>query len=117
MATEIKPQDLVSSLLGQAEHLIGRTVAIKTVHIANVPGRTAILSGRPALGKQVYRLLAGLAFTPLHLDILYTYGGTRKDGQWITTVSYNSLVGFMVIHTTIPERITIVEAPSRLKGK
>lgn len=116
MASDIKPQDLISELLCEVEKITGRTIALKTVHVANVPGRTAVLSGRPAFGKQVYRMLVLLGFTPTHMDALYTYGGVRKDRQWITTVTYNSLVGLTIIHTTIPEKM-VVEAPLRLRGK
>lgn len=117
MANDIKPQDLIPTLLGEVEKLIGRTVALTSVHIANVPGRTLLASGRPAYGKQVYRMLTTLGFTPTHLDALYTYGGVRKDAQYVTTVSYNSLVGVIVVHTTIPKNLVVSEAPTRLKWK
>ena len=117
MANDLKVQDLIPTLLGEVEKLLGRTITLTSIHIANVPGRTAVLSGRPAQGKQLYRILASLGLTATHLDPLYTYGGVRKDAQYVTTVSYNSLVGVVVIHTTIPAKMVTVEAPTRLKWK
>ena len=117
MANDIKPQDLLPTLLQDIEKLSGRLTKVTPLHVAPLPGRTWTLSGKPALGKQVYRALINLGFLPTHVDALYVYGGVRKDHQWVTSVTYNSLVGVTVIHTTIPEKMLTVEAPSRLKGK
>jgi hypothetical protein len=110
----IKPQDLISELLVQTEHLIGRTVKVTTTHLVNTNGRTIVLSGRPNMGKQMYRLLDQLDFTAAKSDGTRYYGGVRQDGRWLTVVNYCAIVGLLVINTTIPD--VTIDASARLRA-
>lgn len=109
----IKPQDLISELLVQTEHLIGRTIRVTNTHLVNTKGRTIVLSGKPNLGKQMYRLLDQLDFTAAKSDGTRYYGGVRQDGRWFTVVNYCALVGILVINTTIPD--LTLDASTRLR--
>jgi hypothetical protein len=111
---DIKPQDLISELLVQTEHLIGRTVKVTTTHLINTHGRTIVLSGKPNLGKQMYHLLDQLDFTAAKSDGTRYYGGVRQDGRWLTVVNYCALVGILVINTTIPD--VTIDASVRLRN-